>query len=63
MGEAARRLSPDAKFNWPELPVSKMIGLRNIVVHEYDSVDLHVVWNLTRDRIPEIIAYLSKQLE
>ena len=44
MGEAARRISVKTHEDYPDLPWSDLIGMRNIMIHEYDAVDLHIVW-------------------
>ncbi|MFH0938920.1 MAG: HepT-like ribonuclease domain-containing protein [Planctomycetota bacterium] len=44
IGEAARRVSNEFRLVHPELPWSDMIGMRNILIHEYDDVDIHIVW-------------------
>lgn len=36
-----------------------MKGLRHFVVHEYNSVDSKVVWDVIRNKLPE----LKRQLE
>jgi len=60
IGEAARRVSENARENMPELPWSKMIGMRNLLVHEYDDVDLAIVWDTVRNGLPSLIAKLEK---
>ncbi len=42
IGEAARRVSEATRIEHPELPWSEMIGMRNILIHEYDDVDLAI---------------------
>jgi len=31
-----------------------MKAMRNLVIHDYDAVDLDLVWNLTGNRLPEL---------
>jgi uncharacterized protein with HEPN domain len=45
IGEAARRVSEPTRAALGRLPWHEMTGMRNIVVHEYDDVDLDVVWD------------------
>jgi uncharacterized protein with HEPN domain len=37
-----------------------MIGMRNIVVHEYANVNLGIVWNTVQNDLPPLIAELEK---
>jgi len=32
-----------------------MIGMRNIMIHRYDDVDLKVVWDSVRNALPPLV--------
>lgn len=65
VGEAARRVSPDAQRRHNRVAWPKIIGMRNHLIHGYDVVDFDVVWRvLTVDLphlIPELEAILSSE--
>lgn len=63
IGEAARRVSDETQGAYPDLPWGKMIGMRNVMIHEYDDVDLTVVSKTVRSDLPPLIAALEKILE
>jgi uncharacterized protein with HEPN domain len=44
MGEATKRLSADCRASHPEIPWRAMAGLRDVLIHAYDRVDLQEVW-------------------
>ena len=44
LGEAAAKVPVDLQSQYPELPWSKMIGMRNVLVHGYFNIDLDIVW-------------------
>lgn len=44
IGEAANRISETTKSKFSTVEWSKMIGLRNIVVHEYFGINYNVIW-------------------
>jgi uncharacterized protein with HEPN domain len=46
VGEAARALSEDVKKKYPVIPWSDIIGMRNILVHDYFGINKEVVWNV-----------------
>lgn len=43
IGEVARRISDKTRSDFPDLPWNEMIGMRNILIHGYEVVDLTVV--------------------
>lgn len=46
VGEAVRRLGEGFRVNYPDLPWKKMAGIRDVLIHGYDVVDLGLVWRL-----------------
>ena len=59
IGEAAGRISESTTTKLPDLPWKKMISMRNIVIHEYDDVDLTIVWETVQFDLPNLIASLE----
>lgn len=59
IGEAAGRVSSSFRRTHPAIPWSRMIGMRNRVIHVYDAVDLDIVWLTVHQRIPELLALLE----
>lgn len=55
IGEAARRLSPETRQTLPDLPWNSMIGIRNVMIHEYDDVDLTIVRDTVERDLPLLI--------
>lgn len=53
LGEATKRLSPDLRLRHPDLPWRAMAGMRDVLIHAYDQVDIEEVWTTYR-RLPEI---------
>jgi uncharacterized protein with HEPN domain len=62
IGEAANRLSDDFRSQYPEVPWSGIVGLRNVLIHEYDTIDLDRVWE-TIVKIPQLEHQIRKVLE
>lgn len=44
IGEAARGLPEDVKALAPEIQWTKIIGMRNVLVHGYFDIDADIVW-------------------
>lgn len=49
IGEAARRLSESVKARNPEINWTGIIGMRNIIAHDYEGLASTVMWNAARD--------------
>lgn len=62
IGEAARRISEETRAVIPDLPWSDMIGMRNVIIHEYDDVDMVIVWETVHDDLPTLVDALEKIL-
>lgn len=65
IGEASRALSTNIRESNPEVPWGKIIGMRNILVHNYFEIDLPIVWNAVERELPELkrqITSISKEL-
>jgi len=59
IGEASRVMSADIREQNPEVPWSQIIGMRNILTHNYFEIDLEVVWSVIERDLPN----LKRQIE
>jgi uncharacterized protein with HEPN domain len=55
IGEAARHLSPETLKALPEIPWKLVVGMRNILIHDYDDVDPSRVWTSICEDVPVLI--------
>jgi len=60
IGEAARNLGEDFRKDHPEIPWTKVIGMRHKVVHDYMEVNYDIVWDVATVEIPSIMPALEK---
>jgi uncharacterized protein with HEPN domain len=60
LGEAIKRISPEFQQQHPEIPYGKIIGMRNKLVHDYDGINIDLVWTVINTNIPELINFLEK---
>ena len=59
LGEAANRVPPSDRAQYPQIPWLQLISLRNRLIHGYDQVDFEILWQiLTRD-----LPVLTRELE
>lgn len=59
MGEAARGLSTQARDRFPRVPFKAMIGMRNILAHDYGRVDPAELWRTVHEALPALLAELK----
>ena len=65
IGEATKRLPSEVREAYPRIPWREMAGMRDRIIHGYDTVDLKIVWETVTKRIPELkdmIAAVLKEL-
>ena len=63
IGEAARRVSDRFRQDHPEIAWAQIIGLRNRLIHGYDTVDLDRLWQVMTTDLPELATALDQILE
>ena len=49
IGEASRAITPALRDQYPAVPWTKIIGMRNILVHDYFGIDTDVVWSVVEN--------------
>jgi len=54
IGEATKKITEATKIKYPEIPWRKMAGMRDVLIHDYDGINLDIVWNTCKDKLPEL---------
>ena len=55
LGEASRRVSPEFRNHHPQIPWREVTGIRSVIVHEYQRVDMNEIWNVCTRDVPALI--------
>lgn len=61
IGEASKGLSEVARARYGDVPWADMAKMRDIVIHQYFGIDLSIVWNVARVKVPAVLVALSHQ--
>ena len=62
IGEAAKSVPIEAREEYPHIPWKRMIGLRNVMIHEYFGIDLSIVWTIVKNNLPETRKHIEEML-
>ena len=62
VGEAAGRVPAEERARHLDIPWPDIGGLRNRLIHGYDSVDFDILWHIVSDDLPPLIAALENAL-
>ncbi|HAQ61730.1 TPA: hypothetical protein DCR49_07010 [Candidatus Delongbacteria bacterium] len=62
IGEAANHISEDFKKTEPDVPWEKIIGLRNIIAHEYGEILEERIWATAKDHIKPLMESVKKYI-
>jgi uncharacterized protein with HEPN domain len=60
IGEASNRLSEKILNENSKIPWARIIGLRNLVIHEYFGIDDITIWNVIKINLPELKEQIEK---
>ncbi len=63
IGEASSRLSPSFRNENKEIEWRKIVGMRNRIIHSYDTVDHEIVWDVLKHDLPELEGKLKKLIK
>lgn len=60
IAEAAKRLPDELRSQYKNIPWKSIIGLRNIIVHNYDDVNLEEIWQIVKVHLPDTRREIAK---
>ena len=63
IGEMVDKLSEDLKKTYPMVEWTKIKGFRNLVAHDYFGIDAEEVWQIIRNKMPDLKFEITKILD
>jgi uncharacterized protein with HEPN domain len=63
IGEAASRVTPAQRARSSEIPWLQIVGMRNRLIHGYDSLDFNILWQTLWQTVMEDLPPLIVALE
>lgn len=62
IGEAVKRLPDDLKSRHPMIEWARIIGMRNLLAHEYFAFDPDIAWETMKSSLPSLKAACPAEL-
>ena len=63
MGEAVKHIPSTIRRKYPQIPWTRIAGMRDKLIHGYFGVDRETVWKAARQDAPLLKPLLSKAIE
>ena len=60
IGEIANKLDVSFTEEHLDIPWNALYGLRNHIIHDYEGVNLNLIWDIIHDDLPGLIVDLKK---
>ena len=60
IGELVKKLPNDFREKYTEIPWRNIAGMRDIVVHNYETIDKLILWNVTDIEIEKVKEFCLK---
>jgi uncharacterized protein with HEPN domain len=60
IGEAAKKVDPEFKNEYPHIEWRKMAGTRDKMIHDYFGVDYEIVWDIVEHKIPDLDHFVTE---
>ena len=60
IGEAAKRVSEEARKRFPAIEWRKIAAFRDVVAHEYFGIDENILWDIVTNKVPMLMEQLKE---
>ena len=63
IGEATKKIPADYKIKWSTINWKNMAGMRDRLIHDYMGVNYSIVWDVIKNKIPELYEQIIAVIE
>jgi uncharacterized protein with HEPN domain len=63
IGKATKKIPADIKEQWRDVPWRNIAGMRDKLIHDYIGINYAIVWDVVRNKIPEIMPIIAQIID
>ena len=60
IGELSHKLETDFQNIYKDIPWKAIYGLRNRIIHDYDGINLKIIWETIKEDLPTLCKQLKE---